>query len=108
MRAGPFERASLGLGGSYESNWVTLAEVWQFYVDDGSTHSSLEADRQEIIDKFDAERKAGDTTGRIRDVFVRSGDEFEEMWERGGNGPQFLRTTLTIEWQEESSVTLTD
>jgi hypothetical protein len=108
LRSGPFTRAQQGLGGSYETKWVTFSEVWVRYIDDGSTQIRLNDQRQQIIDLFDAERKAGDTTGRIRDVFVRSGGEQEEMWKRGGNGPAWLRQELTIEWSEESETTLTD
>lgn len=108
LRAGPFERVQLGLGGTYQTTWTTFAEVWVRYIDDSTTQIALYEKRQEIIDKFDAERKAGDTTGRISDVFVKSSGEPEEMWKRGGNGPAFLRQELTIEWEEESETTLTD
>ena len=79
LRAGGFERSQLGLGAKYETKWITIAEVWVRYIDDSTTQTALYSKRQEIINKFDAERKAGDTTGRIRDVFVRSGGEPEEM-----------------------------
>jgi hypothetical protein len=108
LRQGSFERAQQGLGGKYESNWITIAEVWVRYIDDSTTHTRLQSKAQDVIDKFDAERKAGDTTGRIGDVFVRSGGEPEEMWRRGGNGPAWLRQELVIEWSEESETTLTD
>ena len=108
LRAGPFERSQLGLGAKYQTKWITYAEVWIRYIDDSTTQIALYEKRQEVIDKFDAERKAGDATGKIRDVFVRSSGEPEEMWNKGGNGPAFLRQELTIEWEEESETTLTD
>ena len=107
---GPFEREqhSLGaLGGGtmkYLTTWTTVAQVWVHVKKFGADTISMQARRQEIIDRFDAMRLAGDTTNTIQDVFVRSGGEINEMSLK--NAPVFLMQELIIEWKEESNVTL--
>jgi len=108
LRPGEFEREHFGLGGNYSTNWVTICEVWVRYKDDSTSLTNLEAKSAEIIERFDEYRLAADGTGNVRDVFVRSGTEPEEMWTAGGNGPSWLRQTLSIEWSEERTVTLAE
>lgn len=119
LRYGGFPRhsqASLGgIGGSvkYDTLWNTICEIW---VRVGTTETlaltTLETNMQLIVAKFDAVRKAADTTKVIRDVRVISGSEPLGQWEtnkRGnviGTGPKWLKQDLKIEWLEENTVTL--
>ena len=106
IRYGPFERQQNGMGGNYQTNWVTLCEVWVRYIDDSTTQIQLESAAAEIIERFDSWRLAGDSTGNIQDVFVRRGDEPQEMWTNNGDGPSWVRQILEIEWQELRTATI--
>lgn len=107
LRPGTFTREQRGMGGTYLNNWTTVAEVWVRYKKDGSSMTELQGRRQDVIDRFDQYRKAGDSAGVIQDVFVRSGGEVEEMWpESGGRGIAYYRQNLIIEWAEEVDQTL--
>lgn len=106
LRPGPFERAQHAIGGNYSSRWVTLCEVWVRFKDYGESLTTLQAVVQEVLDRFDAYRLAGDTTNTIVDVFARRGGEPEEMWRNTGGGVGWLRQTIQIEWQELRSVAL--
>jgi hypothetical protein len=101
---GPFSREQYGMGGNYRTTWITTAQIWIKLKGYQETLIALEDRRQEIIDQFDAFRKAGDATGNIQDVFVRAGAEIIEV--QVPKGAVFLRQDLTIEWMEESSATL--
>lgn len=86
----------------------TVIEVWQQYVDDGTTLESLEALSEAILDQFDANRKLGDTTAAIEDARCVSWSEVNEKWKRGGNGPAWLEQDFVIQWSEENNVTFTE
>jgi|SRR3990167_4452347 len=103
LRRGGFERKQLAFGGTYETNWMTIAEIWVLWKDYGETLEKIEEVVDNVTVRFDQYRKAADTTGKIRDVFVR-----------GANDPQdvvvgkrrFYKQELRIEWAEETTVTL--
>lgn len=119
LRYGGFPRhsqASLGgLGGSvkYETLWNTICEIWvRVKTTETSALQTLETNMQQIVAKFDARRKAGDSAGVVQDVKVVSGSEPLGQWKtdrRGniiGTGPKWLKQDLRIEWIEENTVTL--
>jgi len=112
LRKGDFrnDQHSLGagLGGTvkYLRTWETICEVWTHLKDYGISSTALENRCDEIIARFDAYRKAEDTTANVVDVSVKRGDEPLEI-ERG-KGRRFLRIQMVIETQEESSVTLAE
>lgn len=87
-----------------ETDWQTVIEVWQAYVDDGSSLTNLEALSAAIIAKFAAEKTLDDTTGKVVDSFCSGGGEVQEMWTKGG-GPAWLRQDLYITWKEIENVT---
>ena len=103
LRPGPF-RQSIGTVTSIIT-WNTLIEVWQRYLDDGTTLTDLEANVGNLIAKLNTYPRAGDTAGVVIDMTVRSGAEVEPMREEGSEGPAWLRQILTVEWQEESIIT---
>ena len=106
LAMGEFEHISHGMGGTYQTRWETLCEVWCRYIDDSSSLTTLEGLTQEIVDRFDAYRKAQDTTGLIQDVMVRRAARPTERWKTGANGPAWLMQELSIVWLEQSTVTL--
>ena len=104
LTPGPFDREEYGFGGAYRTTWTTNAQVWIKLREYQDSIIALQQRRQEIIDQFDAFRKAGDTTNTIQDVFVVSGGEPIEV--QIPKGAVFLRQDLVIRWMEESSATL--
>jgi hypothetical protein len=88
-------------------NYTTVIQVWQSYVDDGSSYTNMLAYWEAIIDQFDAWRKLGDSTGTVQDARCSRWDEVEEMW-RGGGGPRWLRQKFYIEWAEENAITFSE
>lgn len=106
LSMGAFEREHHGMGGTYRTQWSTLCEVWVRYIDDSTSLTTLEARAAEIVERFDAYRLAGDTTGTIQDVFVRRASRPQEMWRKGGKGPGWLMQELEIVWLEQRTVTL--
>lgn len=101
---GPFERELLAGRGRYCTTWQTIAQLWVRINNYQSDTINLQNRRQEIIGQFDQYRKAGDTTGNIQDVFVKTGRDPSEV--TTNKGALFLVQELVIEWKEESLVTL--
>lgn len=88
-----------------QTTWSTVIQVWQRYKDDGTSMTDLEANVAKIIAKIDADPNLGDSTGTVLDSNLRSGEVVQEMWRNGG-GPAWLMWELTVEWTEQSIVTL--
>jgi hypothetical protein len=106
LSMGAFEREHHGMGGTYRTQWMTLCEVWVRYIDDSTSLTTLEAKTAEIVERFDAYRLAGDTTGTIQDVFARRGSRPQEMRLPTGKGPSWLMQEIEIVWLEQRTVTL--
>ena len=105
LRMGPFTHEQYGLGGMYRHNWTTVAEVWTRLTDQYDTSMAAHyTGIQAILNRFEAYRKAADTTKTIQDVFVRSASDDEEMHNQ--RGPSWVKRSLFIEWKEEANVTL--
>jgi hypothetical protein len=84
--------------------YTTVIEVWQSYLDDGTSYTNMLGYHEAILDKFDAYRKLGDTGGTVQDSRCTRWDEIEEMW-RSTGGPRWLRQKFYVEWTEENAVT---
>jgi hypothetical protein len=106
LKPGTFGR-SQGAMSMNISTWNTVIQVWQRYKDDGSTLTNLETNVKNIIARFDAYRKAGDTTGTIVDVFIAEGREVEEMWTKDG-GLSWLKQDVIVQSQEHDNVTYSE
>lgn len=85
--------------------WQTIIMVYQRYKDDGVSLLSLESNVFAVLLRFKQYRKLADTTGTISDSAPIEGTEVTEIWNKGGNGPAWLRQDITIEWSEENHVT---
>ena len=84
--------------------YQTIVEVWQQYVDDGSSVTNLLTHVDNITTRLDQYRKLADTTKTIRDANVIGYSEVKEQWVKDG-GPAWLSRDIIIEWQEEEAVT---
>lgn len=107
LRPGPFERSRVstgGLGGTsatIENRYVTFIEVWcRVGTDYPGALAQVIADEKAIAARLDQYRKAGDTTGDIFDVFMRSGEEPLE-----NDGKHWVWRISRIEWAEHEQIT---
>jgi hypothetical protein len=89
------------------SNFQTVIQVWQQYVDDGSSLTNLEGYVKSIMAYFDQWRKVGDTTGTIVDAFIDAGREVQERWSKDG-ALVWLSQDLIVNWQEHDNVTYSE
>lgn len=84
--------------------YQTIVEVWQQYVDDGTSGTNLLTHVDNITSRIDRYRKLADTTSLIRDANVIGYGELKEQWTKDG-GPAWLSRDVIVEWQEEEPVT---
>lgn len=88
--------------------YETVIEIWSSYRDDGTSYTNLVGYMEAILDMYDQYRKLGDTTGLIQDSICSHWDEPEEMWNKGGEGPRWLRQKFYIQWSEENPITFAE
>jgi len=83
--------------------WVnrTIIQVWQRYVDDGTTATNLEGYVNAVKQRFMLYRKLG---GSVMDSRVIGGSEMQERWNKDG-GLVWLSQDVIIEWKEQEIVT---
>lgn len=109
---GPFTHTEDTLGGGmghrmlYLTTWTTVCQLWTVLGTSNTSMIDMQAKRQDIIETFDAWRKAGDSAGVIRNVIVQSGDDPKEIVPEGRIFPIMYRQDLNIVWQEENYATL--
>lgn len=105
LKPGRFGRRRFVTPRTVETPWSTIIQVWQRYKDDGTSMTDLEANAALIMAKVDADPNLSDSTGTVLDSNLTTGEIVQEMWKRGG-GPAWLMWELTVEWTEQSIVTL--
>ena len=92
---------------TYESKWTTVVELWQQYVSEMTTYTSLYASVADLM-AIQAYPKLGDTSGVVQKTASFAGaDEPKEMWTKDG-GPKWIKWELRIEWDEETTVTFSE
>ena len=103
IRPGKVERPQLTFTVK-DNNYETIIEVWQNYVDDGTTVTSLIGHVDTITSRLDSYRKIADTTKTVRDMNVTGYSEVKEQWVKDG-GISWLSRDITVLWTEEEAVT---
>jgi hypothetical protein len=103
LKPGPGKNDFISINTSVRT-YATMIEIWQAYVNDGTSLTNLQAYQEAILDKFDNSRLLGDTGGTIQDSRCIALGEPQEMWTAGGNGPFWLRQDFQIQWKEENTV----
>ena len=88
----------------YVARHTTVIEVWQNYLDDGSTAVSLYGYVGNVITQIEDNEKLGDTGGIIQNASPAEIGQVEEMWLSGG-GPAWLRQMVSILWHEQVTAT---
>ena len=104
IRPGPATRTASALTAK-QNTYRTVIEVWQRYVDDGTTLTALLDWVDVIVARLDSYRKLADTTGELRDANVTALGDVTEQWREKGNGPSWLRREIVVEWVEEEVIT---
>ena len=66
------------------SMFEVVIQVWQRYIDDGSSMTNLEGYVKAIIALFDKWPKLGDTTDTIVDATISAGREMQDRWNKDG------------------------
>lgn len=106
LKPGSFSRSQVAMSAN-ESVFQTVIQVWQRYVDDGDSLTNLEGHVKNVITRFDAYRKVGDTTGTITDATITDGREVEEQWTKDG-ALVWLKQDLIVTWREYDSITYSE
>lgn len=104
LKPGAFTRRFIGHT-LVQETWSTIVEVWRRYEDDGTSMTNLEADVENVINKIDTSPRMGDTTGTITDSNAIGGGAVQEVMDKDGNGPYWVKQDITVQWQEETLVT---
>lgn len=88
----------------YRDVHTAAVEIWQRYVNDGSTATNLQANVDAVRAKINTYRHGSDSSGATLDFGAVETGEIEEMWNRSG-GPHWLRQIIRVQWQELVSPT---
>ena len=103
VKPGTFEREQSAMSAN-DTTYQTIIQIWQRYKDDGTTLIDLEVLADRVIARFDVRRKGLDASGLIADMFISSGREVEEMWNKNG-GLSWLKQDLIVTWLETNIIT---
>ena len=101
LRPGPTERPRISMR-MRDTQYRTIIEVWQQYVNDGTTVVSVIGNADAIAAQIDKYRKLGDTGGTIRESDV-SGFGEVRTWPADANTPTWLVREVYVDWKEEST-----
>jgi hypothetical protein len=101
VKPGPFTEDP---GNNFHWIYTTVIQVWQFYKDDGTTATELEASVQKVKEHFTKARRLGGSVATITDSRVIGGGEMQEQWNKDG-GLVWLSQDVVIEWKEQEIVT---
>lgn len=104
MKPGPFDiDYTIGMGNSIRmARWQTVVELWQRWVDDGTTIDDL----CDLIDATIAEIELHPTLDDLPGVTrarVSGGDDIKERWTKEG-GPIWASLEVYVDWQEEVTI----
>lgn len=86
-----------------DNDYQTIVEVWQKYVDDGTSVTNLLGHVDNLTSRLDQYRKIADTTKTVRDMNVIEYSEVKEQWTKDG-GLAWLSRDVIVQWQEEEQV----
>lgn len=103
IRPGPAAITGLTFA-TKDRTYRTIVEVWQRYIDDGSSVTDLLGYCEQIVNRIDEYRKLADTTAALRDANVIEMGEVTEQWRNNADGPAWLKRDLIVEWHEEAEV----
>lgn len=103
LKPGAFTR-SQGAMNMNVSLFDVVIQVWQQYVDDGSSLTNLEGYVKAVLNYFDKYPRLGDATNTVIDAFITAGRETQERWSKDG-ALVWLSQDLILTVQEHDEVT---
>jgi len=97
--------------GDSESEWIsvgrvtvehheTIIQVWQRYVDDGTSATNLYGYVDNVCDQIRNNEKLGDTSGIVQHSRIAGRREVKEMWKKGG-GLEWIMREIVVAWDEQ-------
>lgn len=101
---GAWEREEFYSGGGYMVFWMINVDVFERYLDDGSSYTNLEATAQGIEDELGKYPTLNSASGVVRAILI-GGSEPTQVFDRAGGGPHFLLQTLRLRVHEVEQVT---
>jgi len=100
LKPGAWAREMIGLSQRLDT-YQTVIQVWQRYIDDGASMTTLEGTVDTILTALDEYRLIGDTGNTIQDAQIV---EVREMVQTPAEAPAWIYTELIGEWREETTV----
>ncbi len=102
---GSFEQDGIGEGGARKSvrNWNVLIDLFRKYVDEGTTWTSFETDRDAVIAEIERYPTLNSEAG-IVNVIVRSDADPGEVFDEDDQGPFFVWQRLRIRITERADL----
>ena len=98
LKPGIFANAPQTLGdGATATQWRTIVEIWQRWVDDGPTVIALEELVQDVIEQVE---RYPSLDGTALMAWVAGGGEMQQRWLKEG-GPMWAVWEVYVDWQEE-------
>lgn len=104
LRPAPFENDYDSMDHAHvRTRWRTVIELWQRYVDDGTSAIALQELLQDTLEYLEGDPDFGGTEGAVYGYPAGGGDMLE-VWQRNGDGPSWLKWELYVDWYEERAI----
>jgi len=92
---GPFETGEDGDWGQHVVDWTMYCEVFERYLDNGTSEVSLEATRQDVVDTFFSHPTLNGVSGVTR-VLPERGEPPQYVYDESGGGPHFVMQRIEV------------
>jgi len=99
---GPVQIRDYGDWGEKLFVWTMHCEVFERYLDDGSSYTDLETTRQNVVELFNSRPTMGGVSNVIY-VGVERGEALKFIYDRDGGGPHFIMQRLVVTVHETAN-----
>lgn len=96
-KPGPWTNSADGLNGEALTEYRTVIELWQRWVDDSPTVQALEALTQAVVEHLE---RYPSLAGASLMAGIAGGSEVQQRWLKEG-GPLWAVQEVYLDWQEE-------
>jgi hypothetical protein len=104
LKPGPWTRSKLSPTVRLDT-YRTVIQIYQHYLDDGTSMTDLETLVDAVLAELDTYRVMGDTTGAVIQANIVEAREMIWILAAPGEGPEWLLVELIGEWHEETTIT---
>lgn len=101
LKPGANNRDKLG-SNTRRDQYRTIIQLWQRYVDDGTSLTNLETLVDNVLAELDTYWKMGDSTGGVIRANIVEVREYVQI---PGDAPKWILAELVGEWHEQTSIT---